>query len=219
MPGAVNTKGCDEIYPAVPRSINEALLDYRAGNDNTTGGHHPRHGFKGVKYAATRADAVGHSMGGQAIRTYISNADGSGPRQPGSQWTHHNFNRTPTSTGLRVTYQRASNFGMGDIRRFIAIGSPFKGSPIANAVAPWVERTESNILLIEGLVGRVPPLFDIHLQYVEPTSVHDLQVSSTVQGVLTRLPGASPIYPSDRKAIPWYPMVGIASRDVELEGV
>lgn len=217
--GPVNTKGYDEIFPSVPRAISEALADYRAANDNAAGGHHPRHGFKGVRYAATRADVVGHSMGGQAIRAYISNVTASGPRQAGSQWSNYNFSRTPTSTGFRVTYQRPDNYGVGDIRRFIAIGSPFKGSPIANAVAPWAEPTENNIHLIESLVGRIPPLFDLYLQYVEPSAVHDLQVDSTVQQLLTRLPGASVVYPADQRLVPWFPMVGIASQDVELEGV
>lgn len=211
----LNTKGYDEIFPSVPRAIDGALTEYRTANDNLAGGHDSATGFNGIRYAATRADVVGHSMGGQAVRTYISNINGNTARQPGA-WPSLLLQRSEGASGFRVPYQRAANFGLGDIRRFIAIGSPFRGSPIANAATPLFANTEGNLLAIEQVWGRRPPLFDEtpSRNYVQPTAVHDLQVDSTAQGLLTNPAGGPPRYPVGAKAVPWTAMVGLATQAI-----
>lgn len=73
-------------------------------------------------YAVTRADVVGHSMGGILSRLYIASPN----------------------------YVRNDNFGLGDVHKLISLDSPHKGSELANlldalnltapagAVSEWV---------------------------------------------------------------------------------
>ncbi|HWB20526.1 MAG TPA: Ig-like domain-containing protein [Phycisphaerales bacterium] len=62
--------------------------------------------LRNQNYAATRADVVGHSMGGVLARLYVQSFSG-------------------------VPYLRNENFNQGDIHKLITIDSPLKGSGLA----------------------------------------------------------------------------------------
>jgi pimeloyl-ACP methyl ester carboxylesterase len=64
------------------------------------------HKLRTQNYAATRADIVGHSMGGVLARLYAQSFGG-------------------------ITYKRNDNFNKGDIHKLLTIDSPLKGSPLA----------------------------------------------------------------------------------------
>ncbi len=80
---------------------------------------------KTAQIAATRLDVVGHSMGGVLAAWYAAGL------------ANTNLNRGdgfPAGSGTNEPFQRALNFGVGDIRRFISVGSPFQGSPVASYI-------------------------------------------------------------------------------------
>jgi pimeloyl-ACP methyl ester carboxylesterase len=210
------TKGYSENFDHVPRMISSALRDYRNALDDSPT-HHPSRGFRGVKYAATRADVIGHSQGGQLTRTYISTLDWSnfGPQArtrdgAATQWPAALFFRSEYER-----YLRPNNWGAGDIRRFIPIGSPFKGSPYATAFEPFLEPTLNlyeRLELIRPAVEHTSLWALLHPQgvYSAPTTMADLTEGSRVQSLLEN-PSA---YPAGHKAVPWVPMVGIATEPV-----
>jgi len=141
--GDTSVLGFDVNYRFVPLAIQAALDDYRGSIDNIGplfGQHHFTRGFHGVQYAATRADVVGHSMGGVLTRFYVSGISVSGPRlrppDNGGEWRTTRWDdiaamRDNNDQEGRWYYLRGSNFWAGDIRRFISMGAPFRGSPIA----------------------------------------------------------------------------------------
>lgn len=206
----------------VPETIAAALSEYRNASD---GNHHPLRRFNGIRYAATRADVIGHSMGGQLARTYISNLNWAdigaiNRTRNGVQtaWPVATFFRTGTFGDRR--YLRPDNWGAGDIRRLVTIGSPFKGSPLANVVEPWWEPTQDNFEIHELMWPLTSNAGFWHLLYqggvpaaganIDPTCVADLCVGSRVQTLLE-----SPVaYPGDHKKVPWAPFVGIATQSV-----
>jgi len=111
-----NTSGFDIIFTAVPVAIRTALGDSR---------------INGI--AATRVDVVAHSMGGNATRWYMT---------PSSH-IPDNSDRTSGGTVLFKTttihstraaqdqFIRPDNFGIGDIRRFITMGTPHTGTSLS----------------------------------------------------------------------------------------
>jgi hypothetical protein len=130
---ATNLKGYTENFPLVARKIEDALQQYRSGAAAAVPGQTPA-AYGMLRYAATRADAVGHSQGGQLIRWYIADTSPFGPVVDRPGWTQdlNNIRGTPeTDPSGRWEYLRDDNFGAGSIRRFISLNSPFRGSPLA----------------------------------------------------------------------------------------
>jgi hypothetical protein len=217
-----NVQGFGENFYAVPQEIDRAIRQYREANDDLLI-HSPVAGFRGVKYAATRADVIGHSQGGCITRFYISDYASFGLIQR----TTADWARIPTfrqvgqivgPAAFRWPYLRDDNYGAGDIRRFISIGSPLKGSKIADIVEPCFRPTLNNYVLWTELASM--PSFPAHLRetlfpppnftYVGPTCVDDLKVGSIAQLMLQ---GATVPYSTGRKRVPWYPLVGVATEE------
>jgi pimeloyl-ACP methyl ester carboxylesterase len=213
----LRSKGFSEGYPTVALAIEKALVEYRTAND---AGHHWSRGFRGVRYAATRADVVGHSQGAQLARFYI--ADGMPLSADRVGWVGDLLNqRNDAGSDGRWNYLRAANWWAGSIRRLIALGSPFRGSPIANAAAPIFAPGESgapaspgfSALMLWRLSGDFPPALESLLfpdgpdAYCEPSCVADLCQGSTAGSML----GAA-TYPSTHRRTRWFPVVGIASQ-------
>ncbi|MCW5769298.1 MAG: hypothetical protein KIT19_11500 [Phycisphaeraceae bacterium] len=253
---SINTQGYDEIYPVVPKTIRAALQDYWNATDDVgthahwatppTFHHVSERGFKGVRYAATRVDVVAHSMGGQATRLYVSDANATVPRVVESFWTpivpwvptafkdfdsrhRHNPVTPPAAEDYRWWYIRPDNFGCGDIRRFVPIASPFRGSPIGDVVTDLFEPTVEKQGVINGIStaqrmrGRPDPFakaFPSGNRKNAPEAFYDLATMSFTQRLLA---GAAPAgtpptglfgagtgvaYPTGRAAVRWYPIAG-----------
>jgi pimeloyl-ACP methyl ester carboxylesterase len=218
---ATNTKGYSENYPILALAIDTALGEYRAAND---AGHNPNVGFHGVRYAATRADVVGHSMGGQLARFYIADGMPALIDREGYVEDAHNL-RSPAYTDGRWPYLHADNFGAGSIRRLITLGSPFKGSPLANAVSGLTAPGEAGQKASNGYTALVvienEKLLPVELEdmlfpggtaesYEEPSGVSDLETGSAVQLAMD-----AATYPSSHKRIPWFPVVGTAGQGID----
>jgi len=226
-----NTDGYPENFMVVRESIRDAMEDYRTAND---GGHHPDRRFNGVRYAATRADIVAHSLGGQLVRLYVSsletnqaipramNASSPPAWRPIVVLRRRGVPGQPDYDPDYYRYLRDDNWGASDIRRFIPIGSPFKGSPIANALAPYLEPTTRNLFLMDSLINRArrhSPALAYQISnlllnstnsvqnYRQPTAVQDLAVGSDMQTLLEN----PAIYPTAQQRVAWHPMVGIAT--------
>jgi len=128
---ADNTSGLDTVFVAVPQAISNEVAKLRTDD----------------KLAATRLDVVAHSYGGIATRWYMT----PGGQLPDGQSRTNGANpmplfRTTTIKGTRsesLRFLRADNFGIGDIRRFITLGTPHAGTSAAQRgiqiINRWVE--------------------------------------------------------------------------------
>lgn len=214
---ATSTKGYTENYYKVARAIEDVLVEYRTAQAGPTNFNLS---LRGRHFAATRADAVGHSQGGQLIRWYIADGMGAPPLyvMARTDWNEVLDNtRNPYGADGRWPYLRAANYGAGSIRRFISIGSPFKGSPWANTVEPlFASNGQWHMQLLQYrdlLPGHVLPdpfeelLFNNGV-YDEPTCVADLAQLSEAQQAL-----ANAEYPTGHRRVRWHPIVGIATED------
>lgn len=182
--------------------------------------------FRGIRYAATRADVVAHSQGGQLARFYI--ADGMPAIIDRVGWISSLLNgRNEANASGRWPYLRGGNYGAGSIRRLVTLGSPFKGSPLANTasliLAPespgfefllaWYTSGEMDAGLASMLFQGTPANPGA---YIEPTCVADLCTGSDAQLALE-----AAIYPSGHRQVRWYPIVGIATQsagDAPVQG-
>ncbi|MBX3358880.1 MAG: hypothetical protein KF745_10675 [Phycisphaeraceae bacterium] len=254
-----NLQGYDASFMKVPLKIREALHDYRTANDDI-GPHTPwlpnatasfqhlaTRAFFGIKYAATRADVVGHSMGGQITRAYISGVDGIANRNvflrstmPRANWPMLDFRRhapvAPFDPSVaddgRWRYIRDDNYLAGDIRRFITIGSPFKGSPLADGLVLTVtpgttaeKRLWGARYGMETWAGGSPQVAEDFFSRLYkpgrsdlPTAIADLASDSVARALLTGESiasvggmGYSASYPTGYRAVPWIPLGGIAA--------
>lgn len=215
-----------------------------------------RSGFvDGKRYAATQVDMVGHSQGGQLIRWYIADTLRWTPGvlgqsvSRGAGWARDPVNTTRVlnarHNGKAVENRqnkRADNYYYGDVRRFIAIGSPFDGSPLANMVAPVVCDIPDNIqdIVFAHSIAPLPlPLLDklfpnlktrfTYEGYKAPTAAADLQQDGWVrdesnqwvyQTSWSRQVLERPIYATGpgmatQESVPWIPFVGIGTRPPE----
>lgn len=213
---ATHLKGYAENFGHLGLMIRQALGEYRSGYD---AGHAPARSFQGIRYAATRVDVVGHSMGGQIARMYISDLTGQHPR--GGNWLNMNLGpRDENDPSGRWPYLRSDNYGAGDIRRLITLGSPFQGSAWADVVEDFAETpsvdtpAEEAGAALKGYGGRnrmslplaLQELYDQHGVYDPPTAIADLTTTSAVN-TLMRFAR----YPTGHKAVAWAPFVGIAT--------
>lgn len=138
--------------------------------------------------------------------------------------------RDETGYGGLWPYLRSSNWGAGSVRRFITLGSPFKGSSIANSAkhffAPGDPGPNEPVpagyaLLIAwwqsgNLHNNYPDFANILFTgpppngaYIEPTCLSDLSVGSEAQLALEL---AS--YPTGHRHVRWFPCVGIATAEL-----
>ncbi len=191
--------------------IEEALNDYRTAND---GSHPQSRSFHGIRYAATRADVVAHSMGGLLTRVYISGVARGFTRrdklergwffdewvpQESSSYPPFGIDRFGTPSDGKVPYLRNDNFGGGSIRRFITVGSPFDGSQWAQWVCDnwneWVEiqelaqaadalRNQPRRALDALIAAQQEPLVVFEFKPPTPTAVVDLAPDSTLQRLI-----------------------------------
>ncbi len=173
-----------------------------------------------LKFAINRVDVVAHSQGGLLTSWYIAD-----------------FTETPAGIDRPLQYidgvaakdeenryMRDSNFGTGDIRRFISMGTPYLGSPLANELLEVVNPTttyntamifakENTNLFDSGLLEKA--LFDRNDGMPKPlNSAADLRVNSEV---IKKLQHPRTNYPEGRKSIQWHPLVGIATEPLEEE--
>ena len=112
-----DTAGLDAAFSAVPEAISQRIGHLRVQQ----------------RIAATRLDVVAHSMGGLLTRWYMTssaqlpnNVDRGANANPPLL-----FKTMPLLSQPRpqeYEFHRADNFGIGDIRRFITLGTPHTGS-------------------------------------------------------------------------------------------
>ncbi|MDQ7013676.1 MAG: hypothetical protein Q9O74_07225 [Planctomycetota bacterium] len=249
-----HVRGYDINYRHVPLTIQGALNEYRNAIDlfgNSFGEHATTRGFHGLRYAATRADVVGHSLGGVITRFYISGISAAGPRmRPFGQdawvptgWDDYNSVRDNSNADGQWFYLRNANFWAGDIRRFISIGSPFRGSAISTAgeqafepegghmrqslkdYVDWNTNDAYSLttgaLIAPKLMSNYPNGFDEH-----PTALFDLAEGTVLQrlmeGVATDSVGATGSgaqYPEGHRSVAWWPLAGRADTFIVLEGI
>ncbi|MBL0927637.1 MAG: FG-GAP repeat protein [Phycisphaerales bacterium] len=239
-------KGFDRTFHVVPETIAAALREYRSGTEpqrfyhdgHLRRAHHPSRGFKTIRFAANRADVVGHSMGGVITRAYLTTLenrpDGGGPNWPAV------YDRRPAGTpnpnapnpawepmrwdrrSGQLHFVREDNYCTGDIRRFISLGSPFKGSPIADLAAELLRPTQDNLEKLAAVrERRVLPkaaddivMYELYTirngsaVYIEPTAIADLQPSSRANELIDH--AYNPAYP---RRTAWTPLVAIATHD------
>ncbi|MGI9015256.1 MAG: hypothetical protein ACR2GY_13560 [Phycisphaerales bacterium] len=108
--GVGNTSGYDEVALLLKQQIETELDTLRV-----------------QRIAATRIDYFGHSMGGVVAKWLASDI------------TPQNSNRVGGFPALiwppGPHFRRADNFGQGEFRRLITVGSPFRGSPLADKIS------------------------------------------------------------------------------------
>jgi len=206
--GPDSVSGFDRIFSAVPREIGVELERLR-------GGDHPRgsdprrfeigqavEDLHNKRIAATRVDAVAHSMGGLAVRWYATDSLSAVPPQP--RQTHY-----PASTGLATIagvgfppintqrpeiyrYRRPANFQHGDLRNVVTTGSPQLGSPIANYVMHEV-RGDDREFFVNSLTADTLFYWLGQLHFAPGgvsqsadlgTAIADLAIGSTALGLL-----------------------------------
>ena len=116
---ACNTCGLDAAFDAVPKAISNELAKLRAD----------------MNVAATRVDVVAHSLGGIVTRWYMTLSS----QLPDGQDRGLGANpalafKVTTIKGTRPAeyeFLRPDNFGVGDIRRMITLGTPHTGTSAA----------------------------------------------------------------------------------------
>ncbi len=166
----INIAGYDNVSGRVPAKIASELVSNRT-----------------VGIAATRVDFVGHSMGGVIVKWYASDL--------GVQVTaRRNFFPWLNWNGPNYQCHRDNNFGAGDVRRLVSVGSPFQGSPIADAVSNLgINQYRRNLGQILGWPVPAPLNIDID-------AGDDLGATSKATFILS---GAQP-----KPKVSWLPIVG-----------
>lgn len=125
--GDINVSGFDRIFLRVPQVTRQVTGELRSGN-----GSAGRLGSK--KIAATRVDSVQHSMGGIAVRWYVS--EGLESLNGVARDMPPGYGAFFVQRGSADHFRRPDNFDRGDIRNVVTIGTPMLGSPFGN----WVVR-------------------------------------------------------------------------------
>jgi hypothetical protein len=137
--------------------------------------------------AATRVDFFGHSMGGVIVKWYASNMGNI--NQPRNFPQDDGFPNLIWPGALHP-YLRADNFGVGDIRRLVSVGSPYQGSPIADYASAFLGY-DTVLLLLSNTPGMAG----------DTSAVNDLGVTGRAMSILN----------AQHPIISWYPIVGIGA--------
>lgn len=237
--GSTSHQGYDANFGFVAKMIEGALREYRTGNDALVPGvpaHASTVSLHGVHYAATRADVIGHSMGGQLARWYAANfATEHLDIARGGQWPTLQIARHAPPADIFVAgedghwpYLRDDNYGAGSIRRLITMGSPFRGSPAATLPKGLFEPSPQKKETLQqwALTGGMPdtlknllwqPDASVTANYSPPTCVNDLDQDSVAQYVLTdrvtEIPGDelwafTTSYPPNERQVRWFAFGG-----------
>lgn len=233
---STHAMGYDDNWAWVPWTIQLVLYHYRSSIDFEE--FHPTHSFRNVRYAANRADVVGHSMGGLLIRVYMSNLEIQNyAREKKNFWgnwvpypTLHalkiNVSRVPQPVAYLATppsnefgndsgkwhFLRHQNYGAGDIRRFVSIGTPFNGSPLADiGREAEVARLQGEGWLARGVrefkkLGDQPGQLDYPPEFNVDHALIDLGEDSTFQRLLEQASYSPHLWKRH-----WHPIVGIAA--------
>ncbi|HVZ93042.1 MAG TPA: hypothetical protein VG797_00885, partial [Phycisphaerales bacterium] len=168
-----------------------------------------------LKYAATRADAVGHSQGGQLIRWYVCDTSADGATIDRLGWPSgldiDNMRSRSFANG-KWPYLRDDNFGAGSIRRFVSLNSPFKGSPIADnsdlllrpGDATWPRETGQDILFTGASIvsDQRAEMFESAFFGNESTCISDLATYSAAVGAMS----IQSRFPTGAKRVAWHPI-------------
>lgn len=203
-----NRDGYDRNWAQIPAMIGVALSAYRDGT-------------YGKKYAASRVDIIGHSMGGVLARMFCSDIElNHAPRAPIGQFTYPpiSIDRGPSLGNLN--YHNTSNFGTGSYRRFISIGAPFDGSNWAVSATKLQNAKNFFTIIKEELDGIsrrdnfIQPDFQAGSGYLYPAAFIDLQPASTMQNAIDNAQ-----FPTGSGTALWHPVVGIASEMANTSAV
>lgn len=204
-----NEDGYDYNYYRIGGMIDFILDDYRHGK------------IDGKRYAASRIDYVGHSMGGVLARLFVSDARAvHAERKEG-----HNAIRLNRPHGLVGGYLRYDNWYAGYFRRFISIGSPFRGSrwaidaeaALKAAVVAdegkevWRHFRQDPLLTVGSLFNPQPAAgLTLPRWWKIPDAIIDLQPNSKMQQLMDNAN-----YPGGIRKTKWHPIVCVATDSVD----
>jgi pimeloyl-ACP methyl ester carboxylesterase len=124
----INTSGVDLIYKRIPQALDYLREDLKVGQ----------------RIAATQFNVLAHSMGGLATWTYVSDLDNAII----SRQSLPNLSRA-ISRSTREYFRQSDNFGAGTISRIITIGTPYRGTDVADWILAFLKCTD-------GLLASVP---------------------------------------------------------------
>ena len=158
----MNSSGFDEITPVLVSSVSREITYQQALN--------------GI--AATRVDVCGHSAGGEMVKFWAADFGAGGLPRPAG-W--------PAFSSAGNPYKTASTFGLGGIRRFVSIGSPFRGSLWSDFIV-----LNFSYPIVSAGAGLV--------MTGDETLIADLGELSSFTGLTA----------PTRPQISWFPIVGIA---------
>jgi probable HAF family extracellular repeat protein len=145
---SISFSGLDVIYTAVPIAISNKISQLRSQD----------------RVAATRLDVVAHSFGGVAVRWYMTPAS----ERPTGQRVDESvqplesgvfplrFKTTPIHDDAQMEFRRADNFGVGDVRRLITLGTPHRGMTLWMTAIKFFNRAMEHKLerkRVEGMTG------------------------------------------------------------------
>lgn len=227
---STNRAGYDINVVKIPPLIDTVLESYRSGTVARNPG--------GIRYAASRVDWVGHSMGGVLAQLYASDASATNLVRLGN----HNRINLPTRSG-DMAYLNDNNFFAGAFRRLITIGSPLDGSDLAPAgvdvhelrmmsrnavpaVQKWRDRLvfEFGNLDYRGRSRTWPPAdiprsigedfdADLHDWSEFPDAIIDLAPGSVLQTLIDNAQ-----FPSGSRRVLWHPVIGVAYYQINANG-
>jgi pimeloyl-ACP methyl ester carboxylesterase len=117
----INTSGVDLIYARIPAALGKLRAELAK-----------------LQIAATRFDVLAHSTGGLATWTYVSELDNvviSRKLLPALS--------RPLVRGQQDHFRGSDNYGAGTINRIITVGTPYRGSELADRILAFMKCTDT----------------------------------------------------------------------------